>query len=56
MEKLKVGDTVRLKEGLSSQALYGCMYFYEWMRFEGKRQIDAIMEKTDSCKIGIYYY
>jgi len=56
MEKLKVGDTVRLKEGLSSENPYGCLYFYEWMRFEGERQIDTIMEKTDSCRIGMYYY
>lgn len=54
MEKLKVGDTVRLKEGLVVGEVYDKYEMLRGMNFSGTK---TILEVTEfSCLIGIFYY
>ena len=54
MGKLKVGDTVRLKEGLVVGEVYDKYEMLRGMNFTGTK---TISEMTDiSCLIGIFYY
>lgn len=54
MEKLKVGDTVRLKEGLVVGEVYDKYEMFRGMNFSGT---ETILEVTHvSYLIGIFYY
>lgn len=54
MEKLKVGDTVRLKEGLVVGKTYDHLELLESMVFTTPKQVLSV--RTFSYLIGMYYY
>jgi len=54
MEKLKVGDTVRLINGLTVGETYDEFTFREKMKFENEKVVEEMANY--SCRIGIYYY